>query len=139
MTMNTQDDANSQPGEARSSDQLGPLVACPMCGGTDGYTLRDGATYRWWDVTCKGCGRMVDECHSDRRTTFGRSLPERWPDADRAWNDAGNHADGLFRSMNQAADLIAVALQHCSQPGVLALREAHNLLVGTHAKQGPNV
>lgn len=29
-----------------------PLVACPMCGAAEGYTLSDGSTYRWWHDYC---------------------------------------------------------------------------------------
>lgn len=66
-----------------------------MCGGPSGYSLAGGATYRWWSVQCKDCGRVVDECASDRRTQLGTALPERWPAADEAWNNAGAHAESL--------------------------------------------
>lgn len=82
-----------------------PLVACPLCGGGKGYSLRDGATYRWWNVQCNDCGRIVDECSSDRRTQLGTELPGRWPAADAAWNAAGAHAESLrecIREMAQA-------------------------------------
>lgn len=75
--------------------EVGPLVPCPMCGSLRGYALKDGSTYRWWDVFCVNCGRTVDECASDRRTQLGTGLPDRWPAADAAWNAAGEHAQKL--------------------------------------------
>lgn len=69
-----------------------PLLPCPMCGSKDGYTLGTGPTYRWWNMNCNGCGRIVDECASDRRHDFDSKLPDRWPAADEAWNEAGAYA-----------------------------------------------
>jgi len=63
-----------------------------MCGNPDGYFLQEGCTYRWWNVLCKKCGRIIDECVSDRRTTTGTVLPSRWPAADETWNEAGAYA-----------------------------------------------
>jgi hypothetical protein len=76
-------------------DQLGPLVACPLCGADKGYKLSEGSTYRWWDLYCAGCGGTVAECSSDRRTQLGTELPARWPAADEAWNSVGAHAHNL--------------------------------------------
>ena len=77
------------------SEGLGPLVPCPMCDSRSGYALKDGSTYRWWDVFCVHCGRTVGECASDRRTQLGTELPDRWPAADAVWNEAGAHANKL--------------------------------------------
>lgn len=77
---------------SESHDTLPALVACPMCGAAHGYTLSEGDTYRWWDVHCAACGRLVDTCGSDRRTVLGTYLPKRWPAADETWNAAGKHA-----------------------------------------------
>lgn len=71
---------------------LPPLLPCPMCGSDKGYTLGTGPTYRWWNMNCNGCGRIVDECASDRRHHFDSKLPDRWPAADEAWNEAGAYA-----------------------------------------------
>lgn len=68
------------------------LLPCPMCGSDKGYTLGTGPTYRWWNMNCNGCGRIVDECASDRRHHFDSKLPDRWPAADEAWNEAGAYA-----------------------------------------------
>lgn len=78
-----------------STGALGPLLRCPMCGGSQGYSLSEGSTYRWWDVACMDCGRCIGECSSDRRTKLGGELPERWPSADEAWNEAAAYAEGL--------------------------------------------
>lgn len=78
------------------------LVPCPICGADQGYGLSEGSTYRWWIVMCKGCGAEVAECHSDRLTTLGTELPSAWPDADRAWNEAGKHAEDLRQQLRSA-------------------------------------
>ena len=44
---------------------LPPLLPCPMCGSDKGYNLDLGSTYRWWNVECNGCGRVLDQCRSD--------------------------------------------------------------------------
>jgi hypothetical protein len=80
------------------------LLPCPFCGNQQGYTLSEGSTYRWWNMTCKGCGRLVDECRSDRRHDAGRELPETWPDADESWNDAGEYAEKLRQQLTKPAD-----------------------------------
>lgn len=72
-----------------------PLVACPLCGHDGDYLLTEGSTYRWWLVQCKHCGGTVSECGSDRRAGLGTTLPDRWPLADEAWNQAGAHAQSL--------------------------------------------
>jgi hypothetical protein len=75
------------------------LLPCPMCGNQDGYTLSEGSTYRWWNVNCKGCGRMIDECASDRRTSIGTPLPEHCEIADEAWNEAADYAGKLRQQL----------------------------------------
>jgi hypothetical protein len=92
----------STPGALGSNDQLGPLVPCPLCDSRSGYALKDGSTYRWWDVFCVHCGRTVGECASDRRTQLGTELPDRWPAADAVWNEAGAHAQSLRDMLSQA-------------------------------------
>ena len=75
--------------------ELPKLAPCPMCGGTKGYTLHDGSTYRWWVVQCADCGRDVSECRSNGSTNLHDPKPERWNAADESWNDAGAHAAAL--------------------------------------------
>lgn len=87
-----------------SSEGLGPLVACPFCGASKGYTLRDGDTYRWWMVMCAGCGAGVAECRSDSSTKLDAPKPPRWPAADEEWNAAGAYADRLRRFLMAARD-----------------------------------
>jgi hypothetical protein len=77
------------------TDKQIELLPCPMCGGVKGYQLSEGSTYRWWNVTCADCGRTIDDCNSDRRMKFGEPLPEKWPDADYIWNEAGKYAEAL--------------------------------------------
>jgi len=77
------------------------LLPCPLCGKNKGYSLSEGSTYRWWNMTCNGCGRIVDECSSDRRMTTGTPLPERCRNADEAWNDAGEYAESLRQQLAQ--------------------------------------
>ena len=72
-----------------------------MCGEAKGYTLSEGSTYRWWDVSCAACGREIGECASDRRTHLGGILPDRWEAADEAWNDAAAHAESLRAALAQ--------------------------------------
>lgn len=81
-----------------------------MCGGKNGYSLREGATYRWWNVQCNDCGRIVDECHSDRRMKVGTALPDRWPAADQAWNEAGAYAARLAAIFAGLPDSVPVRL-----------------------------
>lgn len=76
------------------SDTGTALVECPLCGGTDGYMLSKGDTYRWWLLFCAACGEQVTECAADRKAAVG-AYPERWPAADEAWNSAGAHAQSL--------------------------------------------
>ena len=89
------------------SEGLGPLVPCPMCASRSGYALKDGSTYRWWDVFCVHCGRTVDECASDRRTQLGTELPDRWPAADVVWNAAGEHAVSMRADRDALAEALA--------------------------------
>jgi hypothetical protein len=91
------DEANqsSPPGIVRV-DRPVRLVACPLCGGDRGYTLRNGSTYRWWIVSCAACGECVGgECAADRRKAYDAPLPERWKYADEHWNDVGAYAERL--------------------------------------------
>lgn len=96
------DDAT--PREVGYSGGLGPLVGCPLCGADNGYLLAEGSTYRWWLAQCKHCGGTVAECASDCRTTAGTVLPDRWPAADRAWNDAGGYANSLRVEVERLRD-----------------------------------
>ena len=89
------------------SEGLGPLVACPLCGESKGYTLHDGTSYRWWRVCCGHCGAGVAECHSDRRTQAGSELPQTWMAAHEAWNEAGKHAHELRQAVRELAALNA--------------------------------
>ena len=111
------------------SDGLGPLVGCPFCGSCDGYKLAEGSTYRWWLVQCKTCGAGVTECHSDRRTLAGTTLPDVWPAAHEGWNDAGAHAHKLRTLLARYRD--ETPLGH--QPHMIA-HEADAAL-----GRGPNV
>ena len=86
-----------------STDTLPPLVPCPLCGESNGYTLRDGSDYRWWHVSCLHCGTDVGECRSDRSTTMGLPKPARWPAADHAWNEVGRYANDLRRALIELA------------------------------------
>lgn len=97
---------SSQPFGLSLSEGLGPLVACPLCGESKGYTLHEGTSYRWWRVCCGHCGADVDECRSDGGTSLGRPKPERWPAADHAWNEAGKHAHELRCALYEA-DMLA--------------------------------
>lgn len=73
-----------------------PLVACPLCGSDSGYTLQnESLKFRWWRVLCNGCGAQVAECYGDGRRVPALGFVERPPTADAAWNDAGEHAQGL--------------------------------------------
>ena len=86
------------PAKVASTAGLVPLprlVACPLCGADKGYTLRDGSTYRWWIVSCAGCGNDLGECHADRTLKIGAAKPERWEWADEHWNQVGAYAQGL--------------------------------------------
>lgn len=77
------------------------LVRCPLCGDDKGYKLFQGSTFRWWSVSCAGCGQEVTECRaafgSTQHTPAGRTLP-----ADAAWNAAGAYADRLRAAINRA-------------------------------------
>lgn len=109
---------------------VGLLVACPLCGAADGYKLRDGTTYRWWWVDCAACGRSLDECASDRRTQLGTPLPGSWPDADQAWNEAGDYAHrlrtdaqalrGMLRDTQTAVCYASGGLALGDMPGAIA-------------------
>ena len=91
-----------QPAQVGSNDGLGPwprLVACPLCGAERGYTLSDGSTYRWWFVSCAGCGNELGECHSDRTLKHGADKPGRWEWADEHWNQVGAYAQRLRDAM----------------------------------------
>lgn len=75
-----------------ANQETAALLPCPMCGSDKGYNLDLGSTYRWWNVECNGCGRVLDQCRSDRRSVFDTKLPKRWPAADKVWNEAAAHA-----------------------------------------------
>lgn len=77
------------------------LLPCPFCGSEKSYHLTAGDTYRWWLVQCNNCGRVVDECSSDRRFDINTPLPDNWPAADEAWNEAAEHAENLRRQIRK--------------------------------------
>jgi hypothetical protein len=106
------------------------LLPCPMCGNQDGYTLSDGSTYRWWNVNCKGCGRMIDECASDRRTSIGTPLPERCESADEAWNEAADYAGKLRQQL---------AEQKSSKPYMVNSGYTHVVCQCEQCKSSPQV
>jgi ferredoxin len=91
-------DEHTQPADGRPLE----LVPCPLCGKQEGYRLDDGATYRWWRVTCLSCGECLAECRSNLSTRFGAALPDQWLTADVAWNAAGAYADGLRKALGAA-------------------------------------
>jgi len=117
----------------KSNDQLGPLVPCPMCDSRSGYALKDGSTYRWWDVFCVNCGRTVDECASDRRTQLETELPDRWPAADVVWNAAGAHAANMRADRDELAEALAdlVPVVECIS-GDLSTTAWHALEMARH-------
>lgn len=43
-------DHSSLQKEKNNTDIVERLPPCPLCGGEKGYSLHEGATYRWWDV-----------------------------------------------------------------------------------------
>lgn len=106
------------------NDELPPLpelVPCPMCGNPDGYFLQEGCTYRWWNVLCKKCGRIIDECASDRRTTTGTVLPSRWPAADETWNEAGAYARAaVLAERERNAEIVLQELGDTGQAKAIA-------------------
>lgn len=85
-----------------SSEVEPHLVGCPFCGAHDGYKLAEGETYRWWTVHCKACGAIVTDCRSEVRAHFDATLPDSWPPADEAWNEAGKHAEALREALKQS-------------------------------------
>jgi hypothetical protein len=121
----------AEPLALRLSEGLGPLLPCPLCGQSNGYTLHDGNTYRWWWVRCAACGSDLAECSSDRRTSMSQPLPLRWPSADEAWNEQGRHAESLRTS---AAVATEIAAQYGADRDML--RDALAALV-TAAEVGP--
>lgn len=83
------------------------LVPCPLCGRSDGYTLHDGSTYRWWVVRCAGCEAEFGECRSNGSTRLDAPKPARWKAADQVWQEAGKHAQSLRNEIKRLADWIA--------------------------------
>ena len=75
------------------TEEMTALVPCPLCGGSEGYSLREGVTYRWWDVCCSSCGDQISECRADRRVALATT--SKHANADAAWNSAGDYAEGL--------------------------------------------
>jgi hypothetical protein len=69
------------------------LVPCPLCGYSEGYYLREGSTYRWWEVSCRACSDQVSECRADRDVSL--TIECTHPRADAAWNEAGAYAEAL--------------------------------------------
>lgn len=68
-----------------------PLHPCPLCGTSEGYSLSEGETFRWWEVVCRGCGESITECRSDPNTPHRVGPPDRHPNADAAWQEATKH------------------------------------------------
>ena len=93
---------DNMPAALRLSEGLGPLVGCPFCGASNGYTLGDGSTFRWWIVLCADCGADVAECRSVSSTKLDAPKPARWPAADEEWNAAGAHAHMLRTALAMA-------------------------------------
>lgn len=73
---------------------MADLLPCPMCGKSEGYTLRDGSTHRWWMVECAACGRPVDEA----RAMYPREMTPRTDAADIVWNEAARYAERLLQN-----------------------------------------
>lgn len=82
------------------------LLPCPLCGGTSGYVLAPGSTYRWWAMSCADCGRQISECASDRRTSWDACLPTQWHYADLEWNEAAEHANQLRDQVSALTDRV---------------------------------
>ena len=85
-----------------NSEPVAVLVPCPLCGGTDGYTVHEGCTFRWRNLHCAACGGMVAEA---RNTANPREIPTdstpRYSVGDDAWNAAGAYAYGLLKMVEQ--------------------------------------
>ena len=105
---------NDQPLPVLSSDELGPLVPCPLCGADKGYNLDEGSTYRWWSVCCAECGQEVSEA----RAKYPAETTPRVGTADHAWNEAGRHANQLRQALRQVAQAHAwLAFGECRSFG----------------------
>lgn len=78
------------------------LVPCPLCGSVNGYGLGYGDCYKWFSVTCKGCGDAVTDCRAGEHN----SPPEtRTTEADNAWNDEARAEGARLKSgFNDATD-----------------------------------
>ena len=87
------------PANVGSNEGLGvnaALVPCPICGGKDGYRVREGSAFRWRSLLCAACGNVVAEA---RNTAYLHEIPTestpRYSVGDEAWNAAGAYAQGL--------------------------------------------
>ena len=110
--MNTTE--TGQPLAVLSSEGLGSLVPCPLCGADKGYKLCAGSTYRWWAVCCAECGQEVSEA----RAKYPAATKPRVETADRAWNEAGRHANQLRQALRQVAQAHAwLAFGECRSFG----------------------
>ncbi|WP_395794803.1 hypothetical protein [Aquimonas sp.] len=72
---------------SESSVQLHP---CPLCGASQGYDLKAGDTFRWFDVMCTCCHAIVAEARRGDHPADARN-----PAADVVWNEAGAYAASL--------------------------------------------
>lgn len=87
--------------------QFAGLLPCPVCGRSDGYTLHDGSTYRWWMVRCVGCDAELGECRSNGSTRLDAPKPLRCKAADQVWQEAGKHAQSLRNEIKRLSEWIA--------------------------------
>jgi hypothetical protein len=126
----------AEPLALRLSEGLGPLVACPLCGGHGGYELLLGSTYRWWWVRCVDCGSDLAECRADRALMPGQPFPKRWPAADCSWNELGAYADKLHAALWQLHKLLRDGrVQGVTRADGVALA---NAAIKAAAALGPN-
>ena len=103
MTTESHDDHKPAPPLGLgSSEGLGPLVPCPLCGANKGYSLAEGSTYRWWSLLCADCGQETAEA----RANYPAETTLRTLRADAEWNAAGKHAQELRTALQQAVMLL---------------------------------
>lgn len=105
MTDKATENPEASPGSAPLDGGARPLVPCPLCGGTKGYKLSDGSTYRWWSLLCADCGEILGECRSNGYARMDEPKPERDEGADEAWSAAGKHAQELRDEIDRLQSL----------------------------------